>query len=158
MFTINEIMTTDLRTLPETASLKDAIQLMAEARIRHVPIVNTKRKLVGLVTHRDVLAATDSNLRAPDERQTPGSIPLSKIMTRNVVTIDEHASLRSAALQIERHKYGCIPVVTKGNLKGIITDSDFVAVAINLLEQLEENELDEGDDEEAELDEPDAEY
>jgi CBS-domain-containing membrane protein len=79
-------------------------------------------------------------------------------MTRDVVTVDEHANLRSAALLIERHKYGCIPVATKGNLKGIITDSDFVAVAINLIEQLEETELDEPDVGEAELDEPDVEY
>lgn len=158
MFTINQIMTTELRTLPETASLEDAIRLMAEAHIRHIPIVNTKGKLVGLVTHRDVLAATDSKLRAPDERQSPASIPLSKIMTRNVATVDEHASLRSAALHIEKHKYGCIPVVTDGNLKGIITDSDFLAVAINLIEQLEEDELDGPDVEEPELDEPDVEY
>ncbi len=157
MFTINQIMTTGLHTLPETASLEDAIRLMTEARIRHIPIVNAKGKLVGLVTHRDVLATTDSTLRSPDERQNPAFIPLSKIMTRNVVTVDEHASLRSAALHLERHKYGCIPVVTKGNLKGIITDSDFVAVAINLLEQLEQAELDEPNVEEAELDEPDGE-
>jgi len=148
VFTINQIMTTELRTLPETASLEDAIRLMAEARIRHIPVVNTKGKLVGLVTHRDVLASSDSNLRAPDECQSPGSIPLSKIMTRNVATVDENASLRNAALHIESHKYGCIPVVSKGELKGIITDSDFVAVAINLLEQaeLEEEEPDVEDD------------
>jgi CBS domain-containing membrane protein len=158
VFTINQIMTTELRTLPETASLEDAIRLMAEAHIRHIPIVNTKGKLVGLVTHRDVLATTDSTLRDPDERQSPASVPLSKIMTRDVVTVDEHANLRSAALLIERHKYGCIPVVTKGNLKGIITDSDFVAVAINLIEQLEQTELDEPDVGEAELDQPDDEY
>lgn len=158
MFTINQIMTTELRTLPGTASVEDAIRLMAEAHIRHIPIVNTKGKLVGLVTHRDVLAATDSTLRAPEERQSPASIPLSKIMTRDVATVDEHTSLRNAALHIENHKYGCIPVVTEGNLKGIITDSDFVAVAINLIEQLEENELDGAYGEEAELDEPDDEY
>jgi len=155
VFTINQIMTTELRTLPETASLEDAKRLMTEAHIRHIPIVNTKGKLVGLVTHRDVLAATDSTLRAPDERQSSTSIPLSKIMTRDVATVDERASLRSAALLIERHKYGCIPVVTKGKLKGIITDSDFVAVAINLIEQLEETELDESNFEEPELDESD---
>ncbi len=158
MLTINQIMTTELRTLPETASLEDAIRLMAEAHIRHIPIVNTKGKLVGLVTHRDVLAATDSSLRAPNERQSPASIPVSKIMTRDVATVDEHSSLRSAALHIERHKYGCIPVVTKGKLKGIITDSDFLAVAINLMEQLEEDELDGPDVEEPEVDEPDVEY
>ena len=137
MITIDEIMTTDLHTLSQTASLEEAIGLMAEKHIRHIPIVDAKGKLVGLVTHRDVLAATDSTLRATEERQDPKSILLTDLMTRDVVTVDENVSLRSAALHLERHKYGCLPVVIKGQLKGIVTDSDFVAVAINLLEQLE---------------------
>ena len=49
-------------------------------------------------------------------------------------------SLRQAALFLERHKIGCLPVVTNGKLKGIITDTDFVGVAINLLEQIEDTE------------------
>ena len=57
-----------------------------------------------------------------------------------IATIDERASLRQAALYIEKHRIGCLPVVTDGKLRGIITDTDFVAVAINLLELLEETE------------------
>lgn len=52
----------------------------------------------------------------------------------------EGTSLLSVAFRIERHKYICLPVVTDGKLRGIITDSDFVAVAIKLLQQL--NDLD----------------
>lgn len=57
-----------------------------------------------------------------------------------VATVDERASLRQAALFLEQHKIGCLPVVSDGKLRGIITDTDFVGVAINLLEQLEEAE------------------
>jgi CBS domain-containing protein len=63
-------------------------------------------------------------------------------MVTDVATVDEHASLRQAALFLEKHRIGCLPVVTDGMLKGIITETDFVAVAINLLEQLEETEPD----------------
>lgn len=59
-----------------------------------------------------------------------------------VITVDHRASLRQAALFIEKHKIGCLPVLSEGKLVGIITDTDFVAVAINLLEQLEESEPD----------------
>ena len=41
---------------------------------------------------------------------------------------------------LEKHRIGCLPIVTEGKLVGIITDTDFIAVAINLLEQLEELE------------------
>jgi len=61
------------------------------------------------------------------------------------VTVDARASLRQAALFIEKHKIGCLPVVRDRKLMGIITDTDFVAVAINLLEQLEETEDDDID-------------
>jgi CBS domain-containing protein len=45
-----------------------------------------------------------------------------------------------AALFLEKHKIGCLPVMDNEDLVGIITDTDFVAVAINLLEQIEETE------------------
>ena len=61
-------------------------------------------------------------------------------MVRDLATIDENASLRQAALFLEKHRIGCLPVVTDGSLRGIVTDTDFVGVAINLLEQLEESE------------------
>ncbi len=146
MITIDEIMTTKPHTLSEKHSMQDAIRLMAEKHIRHIPVVNAESELVGLVTHRDVLAATDSNIRAGNERQDPASVPLSKIMIADVATVDEHVDLRSAARFLQDHKYGCLPVVVKGKLKGIVTASDFVTVAINLLEQLEEKEFDPSED------------
>ena len=75
------------------------------------------------------------------------------MMVTDVATVDEHASLRQAALFLEKHRIGCLPVVTDGELKGIITDTDFVAVAINLLEQLEEEDLEETEDDIEGLDE-----
>lgn len=140
MITVDEIMTTDLQTLPETASLADAIKLMGKKHIHHCPIIDAEGKLVGLVSHRDVLAATDSSLRAKGQRQDPTAIAISKVMTRDVATVDEHASLRQAARYLEKHRFGCLPVVTNGKLRGIITHSDFLAVAINLLEQVDDRE------------------
>jgi CBS domain-containing protein len=58
-------------------------------------------------------------------------------MVSDVITVGEHAGVRQAAVFLEKHRIGCLPVVTDGELRGIITDSDFVGVAINLLEQLE---------------------
>ena len=137
MITINEIMTTDLITLPDTATLEDAIRLMTKKNIRHIPVLDDDGKLTGLATQRDILAATDSTLRGKEERTNPVDIALAKVMTKNVVTVDIDVSLRSVALHLQQHKYGCLPVVSKGKLKGIVTDSDFVGVAINLLEQVD---------------------
>jgi CBS domain-containing protein len=137
MITVDEIMTTKLFTLPATATLAGAIRVMAQESIRHIPIMDAEGKLEGLVTRHDVLAALDSTLRTKTDRRDPATIPLAEIMTRDLATVDGGTNLRRAALFLEKHKYSCLPVMTEGRLSGIVTDVDLVAVAINLIEQLE---------------------
>ena len=140
MMSLDVIMSTDLKTVSPQDSLATVRSLMHENRIHHVPVVNEDENLVGLVTLTDVLAATDSILRDDDSRLHATEIKVQDIMVQNLATIDEHASLRQAALFLEKHRIGCLPVVTNGTLRGIVTDTDFVGVAINLLEQIEETE------------------
>ncbi len=143
MITVDEIMSVGVQTLNASDHLADAKRLMAKNGIHHVPIVNDVGEVVGLVSHRDVLAASDSNLANDSIDKTLGKVAIEHFMTRDVMTVDGRASLREAALFLQKHQYGCLPVVTDGKLKGIITDSDYVAVAIDLLEQAELAELDE---------------
>ncbi|MDX1516988.1 MAG: CBS domain-containing protein [Woeseiaceae bacterium] len=150
MFSIDAIMSTDLVTIAPTSSLAEARSLMQEHRIHHLPVVKTDRTLIGLLTLTDVLAASDSKLRDADSRIHARDICIREVMVTDVITVDRRASLRQAALFIEKHKIGCLPVVESEKLIGIITDTDFVGVAINLLEQLEDSEppddeLDEAD-------------
>lgn len=140
MFSIEAIMSTDLITVKPTATLAHARKLMHNHRIHHIPVVNDDEELVGLVTLTDVLAATDSILRDVDNRMDPDDIKVRDVMVTEIATIDQRASLRQAALFIEKHQIGCLPIVTDGKLSGIITDTDFVGVAINLLELAEEAE------------------
>ena len=115
---------------------------MADHHIRHIPIVSGNGILVGVVSQRDVLAAADSSV-LPDQssrEQEEHYVALSSIMTSPVQTVDEHASLRGTAMHLLQNRLGCLPVTRDDQLVGIITDSDFVAVAINLMEQLEQSE------------------
>lgn len=140
MFSIDAIMSTDLITLRPESTVADARSLMQSNRIHHLPVVEGEDNLVGLVTLTNVLAATDSFLRDPENRIHATDLQVKDIMVTDIATIDEHASLRQAAVFIEKHQIGCLPIVTKGKLRGIITDTDFVGVAINLLELAEETE------------------
>ena len=140
MLSIEAIMSTDLITVPPNATLAEARRLMHNNRIHHLPVVKDNGELIGLVTLTNVLAATDSVLRDPDNRIHAREIIVKDIMVTEIATIDERASLRQAALFIEKHQIGCLPIVTDGVLRGIITDTDFVGVAINLLELAEETE------------------
>ena len=143
MFSIDAIMSTDLITLPPTADLAEARRLMQANRIHHLPIVDEQQHVVGLITLTDVLAATDSILRDDENRMHASEILVRDVMVTDVATVQEDVSLRQAALFLEKHKIGCLPVVADGKLQGIITDTDFVGVAINLLEQIEEAEPEE---------------
>ena len=138
MFSIEAIMSTNLITVGPDATLAEARSLMHEHRIHHIPVVEGDH-LVGLITLTNVLAATDSFLRE-DNRIHADEIGITDAMVTDVATVDLHASLRHAALFLEKHKIGCLPVLDDDKLVGIITDTDFVAVAINLLEQIEETE------------------
>ena len=148
MFDLEAIMTTDVITVPHTADLETARSLMQRHRIRHLPVVNNAGQCVGLLTTTDVLAATDSLLRVDEDRIHAATIPVADVMVTDLATVTPTASLRQVALFLEKHRIGCLPVVDEGRLVGIITDTDFVGVAINLLEQIEETEPEESEFEE----------
>ncbi len=142
MLSVAEIMTAQPYTLSPDDSLAQARKLMADHHIRHVPIVSGDGSLVGMVSQRDVLAAADSSI-LPEQRsreQEENYVALSSVMTSPVQTVDEHASLRGTAMHLMQNRMGCLPVTRDDELVGIITDSDFVGVAINLMEQLEQAE------------------
>jgi len=145
MLSVAEIMTREPYTLGADDTLADARRLMNAHHIRHIPVVSAERTIIGLVSHRDVLAASDSTLEG--HREDHAAVPLSAVMSSPVQTVDEHASLRGVALHLQKQRMGCLPVTRDGALVGIITDSDFVAIAIHLMEQLELAEPEEGLDE-----------
>ena len=134
---LETIMTTDVVTIGVDNNLESARKIMRDRRIRHLPVVDSESKLVGLITTTNVLAATDSFLRDDESKMHPDQITVKDVMVSDVITVDEHAGVRQAAVFLEKHRIGCLPVVTGGELRGIVTDTDFVGVAINLLEQLE---------------------
>ena len=141
MITVNEIMSAKVITLKASDSLSTARKLMREEDIRHIPIVDDNHFPVGIVTHRDILRAlhsetNDNHTQSADK----GSILLEHIMSQRISYVRPDDPLRVAGLKLQKNKYGCLPVMNKDKLVGIITDSDFVDVAINLIEQAEQAE------------------
>ncbi|MBL4305090.1 CBS domain-containing protein [Vibrio fluvialis] len=144
MIKVEDMMTRNPHTLLRSHTLADARHMMEALDIRHIPVVDANRKLLGIVTQRDILAAQESSLqRLPAEQSYTADTPLYEMMHTEVMTVAPQAGLKESALYMQKHKVGCLPVVAKGELVGIITDSDFVSIAINLLELAEEREPDE---------------
>lgn len=133
---VREIMSTDLVTLTEDETLAHAQRCMARGRIRHLPVVRDG-KLVGLLTHRDLLAASFSIFAEVDrgeQRRIFGSVPVVEAMHRDVVTVAPELPVREAARILIENKYGCLPVVgPAGELVGIVTEADFLHLTVRLL-------------------------
>jgi len=140
MLTVADLMTKEVFTLKKEDTLAAAKSLMQLARIRHIPIVDAKNNFIGLITHRDILAATISKLAEIDEetqQELDASIPVCEIMRTDVLTVSTKIPLKEAASLLLKHKYGCLPVVEGGKLVGILTEADFLSLTISLLEALE---------------------
>ena len=149
MMSVAEIMTREPYSLGPNNTLRDAALLMREHHIRHVPIVSPDGSVVGMVSHRDVLAASDARAFFDDapEDGIDSHLPLSSVMSTPVKTTDEHASLLGVAMLLRHHRMGCLPITRDGLLVGIISDSDFLEVAISMLEQMEMTDPEEAIDE-----------
>jgi len=146
MLTVREIMTAEVDQLPPDASIETARKLMDDKCIRHVPIM-VEDELVGLITQRDILALTIIGPGKNEVLDPEGaSLKVSEVMRSNLFTISEDTDLRQAALKMQNNKIGCLLVVKDSKLTGIVTDSDYVGLAINLLEQMEEMDPPEFDD------------
>lgn len=118
---VADLMTSQLRCLRETDSLADAVATMQELFIRHIPVVDDSGRLAGLVTQRDLLSL---------EHKKDPVTQLREVMRSDVTTVAPDTPLRTAAETMIYNKYGCLPVVRDGELVGIITETDFLKLAI----------------------------
>ncbi len=131
MLTVADLMTRDVVSLEVDDALIQVDDLLKRNHIRHVPVVRG-RKLVGMVSHRDLIRAL---ARQPIGR---GALPITvrDVMTREVETVEPSTSVRVAIEKLLDRRFGCLPVVDDlGELVGIVTESDFMRLALQLLEE-----------------------
>jgi CBS domain-containing membrane protein len=133
---VRDIMSSPVEFLEMGDSLDLAQHLMQAGRIRHIPVVDGEQRLIGLVTHRKLLAAWIGHGDPMHER--PGEIareiPVDMLMETDVLTTTPDAPAAKAARLIETRRIGCLPVLEKGKLVGIVTEADFVRLARKALE------------------------
>jgi IMP dehydrogenase len=100
--------------------VKDALEIMREFRIGGIPIVNEQKKLIGIITNRDLRFEKDT------ER------PLKDIMTtEGLITTHENTSLEEAEVILQKHKIEKLPVVKQDRtLIGLITYRDITKLHI----------------------------
>ncbi|HTP99590.1 MAG TPA: CBS domain-containing protein [Casimicrobiaceae bacterium] len=104
-------------TIRSDADYKAALKLMQEYSLHHVPVLDAKKRLVGIVAERDLLLAATHHLQAVVE--------VGEVMHRNVVTTTRDAPLSEAAALMVDHRIGGLPVLDrKQKVVGVITETD----------------------------------
>lgn len=135
--TVADLMTADPLSLLRAASLKDAHDLMREKNIRHIPVIDEQGLLVGMLTQKVMMAAVIGLLAkygatALERREKQQLV--ADLMLTDFATVTAEQSLAEVAAFFVKNRHGCLPVITAENkLIGILTSSDFVRLAAELL-------------------------
>ncbi len=128
--TVSQFMATDLFTVRADDIVDFAASLMDWRHVRHVPVEGDDGELVGLVSHRALLRLIATGQLGPDKKLT-----VREIMNANPVTVEPQTSTVDAIRMMREGNMGCLPVVRKGKLVGLITEHDLIVVSSVLLER-----------------------
>jgi acetoin utilization protein AcuB len=116
-------------TIGPEASFYEARNLIHEKGIRHLPVVDKKNSLVGIVTDRDIREAAPSDatlLSVQELNYLLGKLKVSSFMTpkAKLITITPDTLIEEAVQLMHDNKIGCLPIVEGGKLYGIFTETD----------------------------------
>ncbi len=129
-------------TIQRDESVDRAQTLMTINAIRHVPVL-AGRQLVGILSERDVLGImvqqrrAACGLKAGKAYFLPPGVRVDEAMTPDPVVVSPDTDIEAAARLLITHKIGCLPVVDRGRVVGIITETDILGVFTEIMGLLE---------------------
>lgn len=128
--TVEQFMAVDLFTVRSEDILDLAANLMHWRHVRHVPVEDDAGRLLGIVSHRDLI-----KLLASGKIDQSKPIVVRDVMATDLVTIGPDTTTLEALRLMREHNIGCLPVVKDGYLAGLITAHDFLTVSTKLFEE-----------------------
>lgn len=139
---VDRIMHTDLITVSPQTTLVQARDLIEDKKIDHLLVVNDKKKLVGIISDRDLKqnwASPATSLSTHELNYLLQKVLVSMIMIKTVVTIPTSTTIERAALIMQQHRISALPVMEGDELAGIITSHDVMAVLLQAIGISEES-------------------
>lgn len=133
---VGERMSHPVITIHPDTSMQDAHKLMRDEKIRRLPVVDKRGRLIGIISESDLLHASPSDatsLSVWEMNYMISKLKVESIMTRDVITVSTNTPLEEAARKMVDNKVGGLPVVRDGEVVGIITETDLFKVFLELL-------------------------
>jgi acetoin utilization protein AcuB len=133
---VRELMTPKPIVIAPEMPVPDALSLMRGRKIHQLPVVDNKGKLAGIVTEQDLLHASASSVSTLSVWELPtllSKITVEMVMVKNVSTVTEDTPVEEAARIMADRGIGCLPVMGKDGMVGLVTKSDLFLAFMELL-------------------------
>jgi CBS domain-containing protein len=119
---VRDVMTATVTTVSQDATVEEAIETMLARRVTSVPVLDLAGRLAGIIS--------ESQLMVLVYNQYARHAPVASFMTRDVVSVDEGATLNEAATRLIVNRVRSLPVVYSGRVTGIVSRTDLLRYAV----------------------------
>jgi acetoin utilization protein AcuB len=133
---VKDRMTSNPVTITPNTSFPEALRIIREKKIRHLPVVDEQGKLIGVVAQTDLLHASPSMATPSNVFEMSyllANLHVREVMSSPPITVPEDAPLEEAARVMVEKKIGCLPVMRDGTLVGLITETDMFEAFVEVL-------------------------
>ena len=132
---IERRMTRNPVTATPDMSVAEASALMKREKVHRLPVLDKDKKLVGIITEKDILYATPSpatSLSIHEMAYLLSKLTVKKLMSKDVVTITKDTTVEEAARMMVDQDLSCLPVMEGDSLIGIVSKSDMFKILLEL--------------------------
>lgn len=132
---IERRMTRNPVTATPDMSIAEASNLMKQEKVHRLPVLDKEKRLVGIITEKDILYATPSpasSLSIHEMAYLLSKLTVKKLMSKNVVTITKDTTVEEAARMMVDQDLSSLPVLEGDKLIGIVTKSDMFKILLEL--------------------------
>ena len=145
---VKDVMSSPVITVGETETVDKVAKFMEVQQLGCIIIIDKDERPLGIITERDLVT------RVLAKNKLPSKLIAKDVMTTPLITINPGENLSNAARQMSRLNVRRLGVIYKGNLVGIISSKDILAITPELIETIQEKTRIEGGNMEETLESP----
>ncbi len=128
---IKDVMTKNPVCVSEDTSIVEANEIMLKNGFGKLPVLDKSKKLVGIITKKDIAKASPSSATTLDKYEINSlleKLTVAKCMTKKVIVVSPEEVVEETAKIMVDNEIGCVPVVSDDIVVGIVTESDLFAL------------------------------
>ncbi len=134
---VRDVMTSSLVAVPESTPVRDALAMLEAMEIRHLPVVDDKGVLAGMVSERDLHAFYAPRVELAGDWAEQARVklgePVSRIMITRPIAVEDDAPLSKALETLLAERVSAVPAVHNGKLVGIVSYVDLLRILADRL-------------------------